>query len=172
MYLGSTPVRHLLNCGIAGCTVLHTRRLRLTAKTGLASLAVERDYLIAGASVVENLQAMRTTHSQNEFNENLRTIPSQILPTKLEQIKPLASLNPDEQRQVWDKAVETANAKVPSGRTVKGIVRQLHEVGFLDRGGYNVLGDVGKHTYLTPVEEGLLSWLEMYYRVDEQESKL
>lgn len=50
------------------------RRLRLTAKTGLASLAVERDCLIAGAVVVENLQQMRTIHSQNEFNENLSMI--------------------------------------------------------------------------------------------------
>jgi hypothetical protein len=192
------------------------------------------DYLIAGAVVVENLQEMRTIHSQ-------------ILPTKLEQIKPLANLKPDEQRQVWDKAVETANGKVPSGRIVKGIVeqlkekplvlnkyycqvgdvftlvrlegkekkyngcwaiaveprdltvivdvhdvtltvkpdnldkigspdvkrqlphtlkriRQLREVGSLDRGAYNVLEDLGKHTYLTPVEESLLSWLEKYYR--------
>lgn len=199
------------------------------------------DYLIAGAVAVENLQQMRTIHSQ-------------ILPTKLEQIKPLASLKPDEQRQVWDKAVETANGKVPSGRIVKGIVKQLKEkplvlnkdycqvgdvftlvrlegkekkyngcccvaveprdftvivdvhdatltvkpenlrkidspeahrqlpqilqrirqlraVGFLDRGADNVLEDLGKHTYLTPVEEGLLSWLEIYYRVDEQKSK-
>ncbi len=192
------------------------------------------DYLIAGAVVVENLQEMRTIYSQ-------------ILPTKLEQIKPLASLKPDEQRQVWDKAVETANGKVPSGRIVKGIVeqlkekplvlnkyycqvgdvftlvrlegkekkyngcwaiaveprdltvivdvhdvtltvkpdnldkigspdvkrqlphtlkriRRLREVGSLDRGAYNVLEDLGKHTYLTPVEESLLSWLEKYYR--------
>lgn len=212
------------------------------------------DYLIAGAVVVENLQVMRTIPSQNQFNENLKTIYSRILPSKLEQIKPIASLKPDEQRQVWDKAVATANGKVPSGRVVKGIVeqlrkkplvlaqddcqvgdvftlaklagkekkyndcpcvvveprdstvivdvhdanltvnpgnldkidspdvkrqlpqtlkriRRLREIGFLDRGAENVLEDVGKHTNLTPVEEGLLSWLEKYYRVDEQESK-
>lgn len=211
------------------------------------------DYLIAGASVVENLKETRTNRSQNDLNENLRTIHSQILPTTLEQIKPLANLKPDEQRQVWDKAVETAGGKVPSGRIVKGIVeqlkekplvlnkdycqvgdvftlvrlegkekkyngcscvaqelrdltvivdvhdatltvkpenlnkidspkahqqlpqilqriRRLREVGFLDRGAYNVLEDLGKHTYLTAVEEGLLSWLEKYYQVDEQES--
>ena len=207
------------------------------------------DYLIAGAVVVENLQQTRTIHSQNqlneqnEFNENLRTTYAQILPTNVEQTKPLASLKPDEQLQVWDLAVETANGKVPSGRTVKGIVeqlkekppvlaqddwhvgdvftlvrlegkdkkyngcwaivleatdftvivdvhdatltvkpenlhkidslkahqqlpqilqriRRLHDVGFLDRGAYNVLEDLGKHTDLTSVEEGLLSWLE------------
>jgi hypothetical protein len=199
------------------------------------------DCLIAGAVVVENLQQMRTIHSQ-------------ILPTKLEQIKPLASLKPDKQRQVWDKALETANGKVPSGRIVKEIVeqlkekplvlnkddcqvgdvftlvklegkdkkyngcwaialeltdltvivdvhdatvtvkpdnldkidspclkrqlpqtlkriRQLREIDSLDRGADNVLEDLGKHTDLTPVEEGLLTWLEKYYKVDEQESK-
>lgn len=47
----------------------YTRRLRLTVKIGLASIAVERGYLIAGAVVVENLQHMRTIHSQNEFNK-------------------------------------------------------------------------------------------------------
>lgn len=90
------------------------------------------NYLIA-AVVVENLQQIRTIHSQNhldgehQFNENSRTIQDQILPTRLEQIKPLASLKPDAQRQVSDKAVETANGKVPSGRIVKEIVEQLKE---------------------------------------------
>ena len=213
------------------------------------------DYLIAGAVVVENLQQTRTIHSQNqETNENLSTTPAQILPTKLEQIKPLASFKPDEQRQIWDKAVETADGKVPSGRIVKAIVKQLkqkplvqnqddcqvgdvfilvrlegknkkyngcwaivsestdfivtvdvhdatlnvkpdnlnkidalkaqhplpqilqrirrlREVGVLDRGADNVLEDLGKHTDLTPVEAGLLSWLEKYYGVDQQESE-
>lgn len=218
------------------------------------------DYLIAATSVVKNLQQMRTIHSQNhldeqhQFNRNSRTISSQILPTRLEQIKPLASLKPDEQWQVWDKAVETANGKVPSGRIVKEIVeqlkekplvlaqddwqvsdiftlvrlegkdkkyngcwaialeltdltvivdvhdatltvkpdnldkidspdvkrqlpqvlqriRRLREIDFLDRGADNVLEDLGKHTDLTPVEEGLLAWLEKYYQVDERESK-
>lgn len=218
------------------------------------------DYLIAATSVVKNLQQMRTIHSQNhldeqhQFNRTSRTISSQILPTRLEQIKPLASLKPDEQRQVWDKAVQTANGKVPSGRIVKEIVeqlkekplvlaqddwqvsdiftlvrlegkdkkyngcwaialeltdltvivdvhdatltvkpdnldkidspdvkrqlpqvlqriRRLREIDFLDRGADNVLEDLGKHTDLTPVEEGLLAWLEKYYGVDERESK-
>ena len=218
------------------------------------------DYLIAGASVVENLQQMRMIHSQNQldeqhqFYENSRTIHAQVLPTRLEQIKPLASLKPDEQRQVWNKAIETVGGKVPSGRIVKQIVeqlkekpsvlaqddwqvgdifilnrlegkerkyngcwaialeftkmtvivdvhdatltmkpdhldkfdspdvkqqlpqtlkriRRLREIDSLDRGADNVLEDLGQHTDLTPVEEGLLSWLEEYYRVDERENK-
>ena len=48
-------------------------------------------------------------------------------------------------------------------------IRRLREVGFLDRGANNVLEDLGKHTDLTSVEEGLLSWLEKYYQIDEQD---
>ena len=221
------------------------------------------DYLIAGAVVVDNLQQTRTIPSQNQLNEqnqpeeikeNPNTIPAPILPTKLEQIKPITSLKPDEQRQIWDKAVVTANGKVPSGRIVKQMVEQLKakplalvqadyqvgdifslvrlkgkkkkyngcfciavelrnstiivdvydgtlavrlenlnkidsllacqqlpqilrrtrrlcEVGVLDRGADNVLKDLGKHTSLTPVEAGLLSWLENHYGVDEQSSE-
>jgi hypothetical protein len=47
-------------------------------------------------------------------------------------------------------------------------MRRLREIDFLDRGADNVLKDLGQHTDLTPVEEGLLSWLEKYYGVDEQ----
>lgn len=75
---------------------------------------------------MENLQQTRTIDSQNQFTENLRTIHAQILPTNVEQTKPLAILKYDEQRQVWDKAGETANG-IPSGRTVKRIVKQLKE---------------------------------------------
>lgn len=207
------------------------------------------DYLIAGTVVVENLQQLRTIHSQTGSNETLRPIQAQVLPTKLEQVRPLASLKPEEQRQIWDKAVEAADGKVPSGRVVKEIVeqltekprilakdvcrvgdvctlvrlagqakkyrdcwaivveprdstvlvevhdgtlsvkpdnlakidspevkrqlpqtlqriRQLRQVGVLDRGAYNILKALGKQTDLTSVEEGLLAWLEQYYRVE------
>lgn len=82
------------------------------------------DYIIAAASVVENLQQPRTNRSQNllneqneEFNQNLKTIYPQILPTNIEQTKPLACLKPEEQRQVWDLAVEAADG-ITSGRTI------------------------------------------------------
>lgn len=216
------------------------------------------DYLIAAAVVVENLQKMRTIHSQNLLNEperfnqnNVSTLQARILPTKLEQVKPLTSLKTaQEQWQVWNQAIEAANGKVPSGRIVSEIVLQLKEkplvlaqddcqigdvftlvgledkekkyngcsciatelidstvtvevhdatlsvklenlneidpsddkrqlpqilrrvrrlraVESLDRGAANVLKDLSKRTNLTPVEEGLLSWIENYYRVTE-----
>lgn len=211
------------------------------------------DYLIAGAEVVEELRQIRTFPAQNQFNRNLRRNRSQILPTKLEQVKPLTSLKPDQWRLAWNKAVEKANGKVPSGRIVQGIVEQLKEKPLvlaqdccqqgdvfiltrlkgkdsqynscwaialkqtnstvivdvhdttltvtpsnldkidlpeakqqlpqilrrirrlrsvvLDRGADNILNALGKHPDLTVVEEDLLSWLEKYYKVDEQESQ-
>jgi len=76
------------------------------------------DYLIAAAIVVENLQQTRTIHSQNQLNENSSTISANILPTNVEQTKALGSLKPNKQRQVWDKAVETAYGKAPTGQLV------------------------------------------------------
>ncbi|MBD2309903.1 hypothetical protein H6G17_31335 [Chroococcidiopsis sp. FACHB-1243] len=216
------------------------------------------DYLIAAACVIENLQQMRTIHSQERSNEperlnqnNVSTLQAQILPTKLEQVKPLTSIKTaQEQWQVWNQAIEAANGKVPSGRIVNEIVAQLKQkplvlapddwhvgdvftlvglegkerkyngcsciateltdstvtievhdatlsvklenlneiassddkrqlpqtlrrvrrlraVESLDRGAVNVLKDLSKRTNLTPVEEGLLSWIENYYRVTE-----
>ena len=72
------------------------------------------NYFIAGAGVVDNLL-------------NLTTNCCQILPTKESQVRPLTSLNPQEQRQVWEEAVEASGGKIPSARVVKGIVERLKE---------------------------------------------
>jgi len=69
--------------------------------------------LIASFQVVENL----------EMGSN----GSQIMPTNERQVRPLTNLEPDEQRHVWEEAVEAAGGKVPSGRIVKGIVERLKE---------------------------------------------
>ncbi|OWY63642.1 hypothetical protein B7486_51930 [cyanobacterium TDX16] len=208
--------------------------------------------MIAATVVIENLQQMRTIRSQNQPHEpeqfdenNVSALQARILPTKLEQVKPLTSLKTaQEQWQVWNQAIEAANGKVPSGRIVNEIVaqlkkkplvlaqhdwqvgdvftlvdlegkerkyngcsciakeltdstvtvevhdatlsvklenlneidssddkrqlphtlrrvRRLQEVESLDRGAANVLKDISKRTNLTPVEEGLLSWIEI-----------
>jgi len=57
----------------------------------------------------------------NDLSPNRR----QILPTRLEQVRPLTAFNPDEQRQFLEEAVEAAGGKVPSGRVVKGIFERL-----------------------------------------------
>ena len=197
--------------------------------------------LIDAVTVVENLRFAED--EKDALSPNRR----QILPTKLEQVRPLTGLEPDEQREVWQQAVEQADGKVPAGRTVKSIVERLkakqltkaadfcvegdvftltrlveqerkyngcwaiaigvndftvkvevHDalltvkpdnLNFidspnvrrqlpsilnrikrlrqcdLDRGAYYILEGLGQQTYLTEVEEGLLSWLENYYGV-------
>ncbi|MGL5876487.1 MAG: hypothetical protein ACRC2V_01680, partial [Xenococcaceae cyanobacterium] len=93
------------------------------------------DYAIAASLVVDNLE-MRTNGSQNEMSTNdgqnkMRTNCSQILPTNECQVRNLINLEPDEQRQVWQEAVEKSNGKVPSGAVVKGIVERLKEKTFV-----------------------------------------
>ncbi|MCA2661179.1 MAG: hypothetical protein IM498_00685 [Microcystis sp. M064S2] len=83
------------------------------------------DYLISGSEVFENLQT-RTNDSQSDRDET-RTIGSQILPISERQVRPLTQLEPDQQREVWQQAVEAAGGKVPSGRIVKDIVQRIRE---------------------------------------------
>ena len=97
--------------------------------------------LIAGSLVIENLQ-MGTNRSQNDNDGHLGTNRSQILPTKLEQVKPLTALEPMEQRQVWQEAVEAAGGKVPNGRIVKGIVSRLKEKPLFKATDFCQVGDV------------------------------
>ncbi len=50
-----------------------------------------------------------------------------ILPTNESQCRPLIQLEPDEQRYVWEEAVQAAGSKVPSARLVKDIIERLKE---------------------------------------------
>jgi hypothetical protein len=68
------------------------------------------NYLIAAAGVFQNL----TTNG------------CQILPNNERQVRPLTSLKLIEQVEAWSMAVEANKGKVPSGRLVKQIVRELH----------------------------------------------
>jgi hypothetical protein len=83
------------------------------------------DYLISGSEVFENLQT-RTIGSQSDRDETI-TIGSQILPISERQVRPLTQLEPEQQREVWQQAVEAAGGKVPSGRIVKDIVQRIRE---------------------------------------------
>jgi len=70
-------------------------------------------YLIAAADV---------------FNNLLECQPKvDIFPTKEKQCRHLAKLEPEEQRQVWQEAVDQAGGNIPSERIVKGIVDRLKE---------------------------------------------
>ncbi len=86
---------------------------------------------------LQNLETeMRTNGLQNDpenlSTNGLQTEPTemspngtQILPTSERQVRPLTKLKPEQQREVWRKAVEEAGGKVPTGRMVKSIVEQI-----------------------------------------------
>lgn len=57
--------------------------------------------------------------------ENLSTNGLQILPTNERQVRPLIKLEPEQQRYVWQLAVEEAGGKMPSGRIVQDIVQRI-----------------------------------------------
>jgi hypothetical protein len=67
-----------------------------------------------------------TIGSQSDRDETI-TIGSQILPISERQVRPLTQLEPEQQREVWQQAVEAAGGKVPSGRIVKDIVQRIRE---------------------------------------------
>ena len=52
---------------------------------------------------------------------------SQILPTSERQTRYLSQLEPNQQREAWQKAVKEAGGKVPSGRIVKSVVDKIRE---------------------------------------------
>jgi len=109
----------------AGCALreLRDRRLYRSTHKSWQEYCQERfgygrdsaDLRILAAEVVENVE------------DKVPTNRRQILPTKLEQIRPLTKLEPGEQRQVWEEAVVAAGGRVPSGRVVKSIVERLKE---------------------------------------------
>jgi len=112
----------------AGCALRELRDRRLYRSTHFSwqEYCRERfgygrdsaDLKILAAEVVENLE------------DKVPTNRRQILPTKLEQIRPLTKLKPEEQRQVWQEAVDAAGGKVPSGRLVKDVA--LRHMGIVE----------------------------------------
>ena len=50
-----------------------------------------------------------------------------ILPTSERQVRPMTKLEPHEQQEVWQQAVELAGGKVPTGRIVKDVVQRIME---------------------------------------------
>ncbi|WP_226889798.1 hypothetical protein [Nostoc sp. MG11] len=50
-----------------------------------------------------------------------------ILPTSKRQVRPMTKLEPQQQQEVWQQAVELVGGKVPTGRTVKDVVQQIME---------------------------------------------
>ncbi|OYD86547.1 hypothetical protein CDG77_34545, partial [Nostoc sp. 'Peltigera membranacea cyanobiont' 213] len=86
--------------------------------------------LIEAAGVVDNLIKMCPNWTQNEIEDYPATVHSdqvQILPTSEGQVRPMTKLEPQQQQEVWQQAVELAGGKVPTGRIVKDVVQRIME---------------------------------------------
>ncbi len=91
--------------------------------------------LIDAASVVDNLLEETNTEADEKMCANSaqnqkaqkETDKIQLLPTNEAQCRPLTKLEPEQQREAWAKAVESAGGKVPSGRIVKDVVQRIRE---------------------------------------------
>ncbi|WDD36132.1 hypothetical protein PQG02_31110 (plasmid) [Nostoc sp. UHCC 0926] len=86
--------------------------------------------LIEAAGVVDNLIKMCPIWTQNEIEDAPATVHSdqlQILPTSEGQVRPMTKLEPQQQQEVWQQAVELAGGKVPTGRIVKDVVQRIME---------------------------------------------
>ena len=92
------------------------------------SAAILIDRLIEAAGVFERLAPQELNGTQTETTtlpSEMCPIGTQILPTSERQVRPLTKLDPEQQREAWQQAVDEAGGKVPSGRIVEDIVQQI-----------------------------------------------
>ncbi|MDZ8140470.1 MAG: hypothetical protein RM049_35135 [Nostoc sp. DedQUE04] len=92
---------------------------------------IAASYKIAAATVMDNLLTNGLQKEEIATDElqtpKMLTNGLQILPNNERQVRPLVSLEPKVQREAWQKAVEEAGGKVPSGRIVKNVVQRIIE---------------------------------------------
>jgi hypothetical protein len=84
--------------------------------------------LIEASAVFDNLMKMCPNWTQNEDDPDIvNSEQRQILPTSEGQVRAMTKLEPQEQQEVWLRAVELAGGKVPTGRIVKDVVQRIME---------------------------------------------
>ncbi|MCC5640582.1 hypothetical protein LC593_33080 [Nostoc sp. CHAB 5844] len=124
----------------AGCALRELRDRRLYRSTHKTfeeyckdRFGFERRHpyrLIEAAEVVENLQKMCPNWTQNNHESSTEKDQSNfvtVLPTNEGQVRPLTKLEPHQQQEVWQRAVEQAGGKVPTGKIVKDVVDRIRE---------------------------------------------
>ncbi len=154
-------------------TQIRDRRLyRSTHKTfeqyckerfGMGRIAAH--YKIAAAEVVENLL---TNGEQNENNQNLLTNGEQILPNSERQVRPLVNLQPEEQRQAWQQAVDLADGKIPTGKIVKGVVERLKEKSLNFASEYCSVGEIFRLQRLADEDKKYNGWWGIALEVENR----
>ncbi len=98
--------------------------------------------LIEASAVFDNLIKLcpNGTQTENESsdaeiypsgtqtkNDEMCPNGTQILPTSERQVRPITKLEPQQQWEVWQTAVEEAGGKVPSARVVGDVVQRIME---------------------------------------------
>ncbi|MDJ0595996.1 MAG: hypothetical protein QNJ72_39445, partial [Pleurocapsa sp. MO_226.B13] len=78
--------------------------------------------LIDAATVVDNILQLCPNRTQNDSDTEKNIA---IIPTSEWQIRSLTKLEPQQQREVWIKAVELAGNKAPSGRVVSELASEI-----------------------------------------------
>ena len=78
--------------------------------------------LIDAATVVDNILQLCPNRTQNDSDTEKNIA---IIPTSEWQIRSLTKLEPQQQREVWIKAVELAGNKAPSGRIVSELATEI-----------------------------------------------
>lgn len=112
----------------AGCALreLRDRRLYRSTHRTFQEYCQDRfgftrrrsDYLIGAAEVVDNLSS--------KVEPMLKREPMVlVLPTSERQCRPLTMLKPEQQQEVWRKAVDISQGKVPSGKVVSDLVAKI-----------------------------------------------
>ncbi|WP_414572330.1 hypothetical protein [Nostoc sp. CCY 9925] len=82
---------------------------------------IAASYKIAAAAVMDNLLTNGLQNSDTTQDD------LQVFPTNERQVRPLVALEPQVQREAWQKALEEAGGKLPSGRIVKDVVQRIME---------------------------------------------
>lgn len=123
----------------AGCALRELRDRRLYRSTHKTfeeyckqRFGFERRHpyrLIEAAGVVDNLKKMCPNWTQKDVSKTVtvETVGTPILPSSEGQVRPLTTLEPEQQQKAWLKAVEAVGGKVPSGRVVKDVVDLIRE---------------------------------------------
>ena len=78
--------------------------------------------LIDAATVVDNILQLCPIRTQNDSDTEKNLA---IIPTSEWQIRSLTKLEPQQQREVWIKAVELAGNKAPSGKIVSELASEI-----------------------------------------------
>ncbi len=75
----------------------------------------------------ESSDAKMCPNGTQTENDEMCPNRSQILPTSERQVRPITKLEPQQQWEVWQTAVEEAGGKVPSARVVGDVVQRIME---------------------------------------------